>query len=372
MAMKIRWAKQEERTGKIEGFSKMFQSQSQLLIENVNTQYRVLRINDGLFFPVTINDTEWDNSFVCSPYSAYAEYTKEEVKWTIKNVVLRVFLLFVIKSISGWLKRGQLNKNVHVNNFLLSTNPFPEWNGKEIPEITAFLKSEYPNHAIVFRSLNEYQHGDLLKIFETNRFDTIGSRQVYIFDLTKGDWLKHRNNKHDNKLIKKVGLKFIEHNDMEAHLPQALKLYRKLYLEKYSELNPQFTLKYFQESYASGIINFQGYTDDHGFLKAFSGQFTLDNTVTSPLVGYDTSAPRKEGLYIHAAQLAILSKFKLGLLLNLSSGAPEFKRMRGGVPSIEYSALYINHLSKKRRLRWSVLKFISNKIGVPLIKKYKL
>ncbi len=370
--MKIRWAKQEELKDKVQRFNKMFESKSQVLIENVNTEYRVLYVNEKLFFPVTINETEWDNSFVCSPYSAYTEYAKEEVKWTIKNVVLRFFLLFLIKSISGWLKRGELNKNVHVNNFLLSTNPFPEWDGKEIAKITSFLTLEYPDHAIIFRSLNEYQHTHLLKIFETNNYDTIGSRQVYIFDLNKEDWLKHRNNKHDTKLIRKAGLNYIEHHDMEVYLPQALQLYRKLYLEKYSELNPQFTLQYFQESYKAGIIDFQGYTDQTGTLKAFSGQFTVDKTITSPLVGYDISAPQKEGLYIHAAQLAILNKFKLDLILNLSSGAPEFKRMRGGKPSIEYSALYINHLSKKRKLRWRVLKFISNKMGVPLLKKYQL
>ena len=372
MAMAIRWAKQEEIKGKVKWFSKMFESPSQLLIDNVDTQYRVLYVNEELFFPVTINETEWHNSFVCSPYSAYAEYTKEEVKWTINNTALRFFLLLLIKGISAWLKRGELNKNVHVNNFLLSTNPFPEWDGKEIAEITTFLKSEYPDHAIVFRSLNEYQHSDLLKKFKTNQYDNLGSRQVYIFDLTKEDWLKHRNNKHDNKLIKKAGLNYITHQNMEALLPQALQLYRELYLEKYSELNPQFTLQYFQECYKAKIIDFQGYTDNTGTLKAFSGQFTLDKTITSPLVGYDTSAPRKQGLYIHAAQLAILSKFKLDLLLNLSSGAPKFKRMRGGQPSIEYSVLYINHLSIKRKLRWRTLKFLSNKIGVPLIRKYQL
>ena len=372
MELKIRWARPEELHGKVKAFSQMFESQSQLLIENVNTQYRVLYVNQDLFFPVTINDTEWDNSFVCSPYSAYAKYSKEEVKWKLKNGAVRFFLLLLIKAISGWLKRGNLNKNVHVNNFLLSTNPFPEWDGKEIPEITAFLKSEYSDHAIVFRSLNDYQHPHLLKIFETNHYNVIGSRQVYIFDLTHKDWLKHRNNKHDNKLVRKEGLKFITHPEMEAFLPQALKLYRKLYLEKYSELNPQFTIKYFQDCYNTGIIEFQGYTDQSGNLKAFSGQFTLDQTITSPLVGYDTSAPKKEGLYIHAAQLALLKKFELGLLLNLSSGAPEFKRLRGGEASIEYSTLFIKHLSRKRKLRWKVLQFISNKIGVPIIRKYKL
>jgi hypothetical protein len=372
MVMKIRWAKKEELKGKVKNFSKIFESDSEFLIENVDTQYRFLYVNENLFFPVTINNTEWENSFVCSPHAAYTKYAKEEIKWTIKNVVLRSILFFIINMISGWLKRGELNKNIHVNNFLLSTNPFPEWNGDEIREITTFLKSEYPEHAIIFRSLNEYQHSNLLKIFEANNYDTIGSRQVYIFDLTKKEWLKHRNNKRDNKQIIKKGLNLVEHEKMEALLPQALELYRKLYLKKYTQLNPQFTLKYFKECYKYGVIEFQGYTDETGVLKAFSGQFTLENTITSPLVGYDTDAPKTESLYIHAAQLAILSKFKLGLLLNLSSGAPDFKRMRGGSASIEYSAIYLNHLSSKRKLRWKVLKFVSNKIGVPLIKKYKL
>ena len=370
--MKVRWAKQEELTGVVGDFSKMIGPDPQLLIENVKTEYRVLRVNENLFFPVTINDTEWKNSFVCSPYTAYAKYTKEEIKWTIKNKALRFLLLLLVNGMASWLRRGSLNKNVHVNNFLLSTNPFPDWNGEEISEITAFIKEEYPHHAIVFRSLNDYQHSDLLKVFASNGYDNIGSRQVYIFDLSKEAWLKHRNNKHDNKLIKNKGLKLVRHEEMEALIPEALQLYRKLYLEKYSEYNPQFTLKYFQESHKYGIINFQGYTDESGVLKAFSGQFAIGKTITSPLVGYDISAPQKDGLYIHAAQLAILSKFDLDLMLNLSSGAPGFKRMRGGRPSIEYSALYLEHLPFKRKWRWKVLKYFSNVIGVPIIKKYKL
>jgi len=372
MAMKVRWAKDEELTGLVGEFSQMIRPGSQRIIENVNTQYRVLRVNKDLYFPVTINDTEWDNSFVCSPYSAYANYSKEEVKWTIQNKILRALLLLLINGMAGWLKRGSLNKNVHVNNFLLSTNPYPAWGGEEIAEITSFIKSEYPDHAIVFRSLNEYEHRHLLKTFEANSYQNIGSRQVYIFDLTREAWLKHRNNKHDNKLIKKKGLKLVKHAAMESLLPEALQLYRQLYLEKYSELNPQFTLKYFQEAHKSGMINFQGYVDQNGTLKAFAGQFTVDNTMTSPLVGYDLTAPQKDGLYIHAAQLAVLSMFERGLLLNLSSGAADFKRMRGGQASIEYSAIYLDHLKYKRRLRWKVLKYISNKVGVPIMKKYKL
>ncbi|UAM99214.1 hypothetical protein K8354_05165 [Polaribacter litorisediminis] len=370
--MKIRWAKQEELTGIVRDFSKMIAHNSQLLIENVRTEYRVLRVGKEVFFPVTINHTEWENSFVCAPYAAYTAYAKEEIKWNINHKTVRAILILLVNAISGWLKRGMLNKNVHVNNFLMTTNPYPEWNGKEIAEITSFIKTQYPQHAIIFRSLNDYQHRHLLQLFQKNKYENVGSRQVYIFDLTKKAWLKHRNNKHDNKLIEKKGLHFINHQEMKAYLPQALELYRDLYLKKYSVLNPQLTLKYFKEVHQTGIINFHGYIDKNKILKAFSGQFTLDKTITSPIVGYDVSAPQKEGLYIHAAQLALLNKFDQGLLLNLSSGAPSFKRMRGGQASIEYSAIYLKHLPLKRRLPWKVLQFISNKIGVPLIKKYKL
>lgn len=372
METKVNWASKYELTGIVKDFSEMFSCESNLLIENVKTTYRVLRVNKNIYFPVTINDTEWENSFVCSPYTAYASYAKDEIKWKIKSKLLSKLLLVLLNSIARWLKKGSINKNVHVNNFLLSTNPYPEWNGKEIEAITSFLTSEYPNHAIIFRSLNEYQHSKLLSLFKTNGYDCVGSRQVYIFDLTITEWLKHRNNKHDNKLIEKSGLHFVGHEEMKELLPQALELYRKLYLEKYSKFNPQFTLKFFKKCHGKKIVKFQGYVDKNGYLKAFSGVFTIDNTITSPLVGYDTDLPQKDGLYIHAAQLAILNKFETGLLLNLSSGAPWFKRMRGGKPSIEYSSLYLKHLDYNRKIRWQILKFLSNKIGVPVIKKYKL
>jgi hypothetical protein len=368
----IRWATPAELTGLVRDFSELFSVDSQLLIENVQTTYRVLRVHENLFFPVTINGTEWDNSFVCSPYTAYANYSKEEIKWTIKNKFLKNILFLFLNIIGRWLKNGGLNKNVHVNNFLLSTNPYPEWNGQEIEAITAFILSEYPSHTLIFRSLNAYQHQALIHRFEANGYDSIGSRQVYIYDLTKAEWLKHRNNKHDNRIIRKSGLRLVQHEEMGDFMPQALDLYRQLYLKKYSEYNPQFTLRYFQQCHAKNIVQFQGYVDKSGRLKAFSGLFIIENTITSPLIGYDLTAPRKDGLYIHAAQLAVLNKFETGLLLNLSSGAAEFKRMRGGQAVIEYSTLYLKHLPRNRRLRWQVLKFVSNKIGVPLIRKYKL
>lgn len=374
MKTKIEWVHWKDLpTGLMKSFSKAFsENKSTALISNVETEYRILKVADGIYFPVTVNNTEWDSSFVCSPYTAYALYSKDELIQKINSKLIQYPLLLIIKLLGKWLRYGQINKNIHINNFLLSTNPYPEWSGLEIAEITNFIKKEYPNHAIIFRSLNQFQHQHLLNIFKKNNYMLIGSRQVYIYDLTQESWLKHKNNKHDLTLIKKQKLIYIDHSEMEPFLEEALHLYQMLYLEKYSKYNPQFTLKYFKTCYYDDIVYFQGYKNSENILKSFSGLFIIENTITSPLVGYDTAAPQKEGLYIHAAQLALLYKFKNNLLLNLSSGAPKFKRMRGGEPSIEYSAVYTKHLSRKRKFILIILQFISNKIGVPLMEKFEL
>ncbi len=359
--------------GLVKDFARTFSEQAPTeLIANANTTVRVLRVGSDTYFPVTVNNTEWNASFVCSPFTAYVLYAKDELMRKVSHRAVRWPLLLVIKLLSRLLKLGSINRNVHVNNFLLSTNPYPEWGGHEIKAITTFITKEYPHHAIVFRSLNEYQHHHLLARFRAARYQWVASRQVYTYDLTYEDWLKRRNNRHDNKLITKKALTFLDHDQMKSYLAPARQLYNQLYLKKYSEHNPQFTLSYFKACYQRHLIHFQGYADAAGTLRAFAGLFIVGNTITSPLVGYDTDSPPKEGLYRHAAQLAVRHKFKTGLLLNLSSGAPGFKRTRGGEPSIEYSTVYTAHLSLRRRFAWQTIALLSNKIGVPIMKKYRL
>ena len=372
--MKIKWAKWEEIPEGIEkSYLRLFsENKSELLISNVSVDFRILQIGSGIYFPVTINEKEWNNSFVCSPFTAYVTYAKDELKRKIKSKLIQWLVLIIINTISRLLKAGKINKNVHINNYLLSTNPYPNWDGNLIGCITKFIISEFPEHAIIFRSLNEYQHSDLLKTFEVNEYKLIGSRQVYLYDQDYEKWIKHNNNKQDLRIIKNQKLIYLNHEQMVDYLEQALSLYQKLYLEKYSFHNPQFTITYFKQLHSKGTILFQGYRNEHGFLKAFSGLFIIENNITSPLVGYDTNSNQKEALYIHAIQLIFSYKFKSGKVLNLSSGAPLFKRFRGGEASIEYSVIYNNHLNWSRRLIVSILQFVSNKIGIPLMRKYEL
>ncbi len=374
MENNLKWINWEDLPeGQFKSFAQLFSTRSSnQSIKNVLTDFRILKVSDNLFFPVTINDLEIENSFVCSPHTAYVLYSKEELKKKIKNRWVKYFLLAIISLIDKWLKFGKIDKNIHVNNFLLSTNPYPEWDGSQIGAITDFIKKNYPEHAIIFRSLNRFQHQSLLDIYTEIGYKLIGSRQVYIINSSKEIWSKKRNNKLDNKIIKEQQLTYLNHEEMRDYLEQALELYSQLYLRKYPKHNPQFTISYFRHCYFEKIMVFQGFKGKDGLLKAFSGLFIIGNTITSPLLGYDTKAPQKDGLYIHAARLAPMHKFVNDQLLNLSSGASQFKRSRGGTPSIEYSVVFTKHLPFRRSFTWSILQFISNKIGIPLLEKYEL
>jgi hypothetical protein len=58
--------------------------------------------------------------------------------------------------------------------------------------------------------------------------------------------------------------------------------------------------------------------------------------------------------------------------VNLSAGAASFKRLRGGRPVIEYSAVYDRHLSPGRRLAVTALASLVNGLGIPMMRRLQL
>ena len=51
------------------------------------------------------------------------------------------------------------------------------------------------------------------------------------------------------------------------------------------------------------------------------------------------------------------------MLLNLSSGVARFKRLRGGRPAMEYTAIYCRHLPRRRRIAWQTLALLLERVG---------
>jgi len=339
-------------------------------INNVKTRLMILKIDD-LILPITINDAEYENSYVCSPYTHYISYAVEELK-TIKNPFIELILAYLIRLLGIVFKFGKINKTVHINNWLLSTNLYPTISHKQIEKITEFLIQRFPEHSLIFRSVNNYTDKEFLNKFQENNYQLIPSRQIYFLnkDLIKGKakWLI----KKDFKLQEKSGYELLENKDFSpGDIPRIKELYDSLYLDKYSCLNPQFNENFLDIALKNKILNIRAF-QKAGKIDAVLGYFSRNGIMTTPLFGYDTSLPMETGLYRMLSAQLIKESGKSNLILNQSSGAASFKRCRASEAQIEYSAVYCRHLTLYRRIIWSILEFTLNKIGLTILKKYKL
>ena len=340
-------------------------------IANVETQMAILQVNDALF-PVTINNEEYESSYVCSPYNACVSYPKVEMS-KIENKFLEFILRNLVNLFGAILKSANVNKVVSINNWLLSTNLYRDWDGKDIDSITDFFIKRYPDHAIMSRSLNYRANSKLLEEYKKSGYYLLPSRQVYLFDRKKKDYCNKNNTKWDLKRLKTTEYRIVEHHEISAEdYPRIADLYNKLYLEKYSYHNPQFTIEIISLWHKQQLIIMQGLRNDKGVLDGVVGYFELNGITTAPLVGYDTCLVQSLGLYRMLIALVMKRAYTHDIFLNLSSGASKFKRLRGGLPEIEYSVLCTKHLSLYRRGVWRAFTWILVSVAVPLMRKYQL
>lgn len=343
-------------------------------IANVQTTCMALVIDEHIVLPVTLNQEEYSNSYVCSPYAHYVTYAQEELI-LLKQRWLRQMFSWLIRAFGVLCRACQINHAVHVNNWLLSTNLYPHLTSEQIKAIIDFLRARFPQHTIIFRSVNRYSNASLVDALRQAGCALIPSRQVYFVHpadpsslRAKARWLLKR----DFSLLARQGYTIVTADELtDEDLPRLVTLYNELYLEKYSTNNPMFTAEFLKLALTQKTLFLVALKKD-GCLDAVLGYFCRNGVMTTPVFGYDTTLPKETGLYrmLSAVLFDIARQNKH--LLHSSSGAAEFKRNRGAVASIEYSAVYHKHLSWRRRVCWFVLGSLLEKIGVPLLKKYKL
>ncbi|MFL1551659.1 hypothetical protein ACI77I_21620 [Pseudomonas sp. D47] len=347
------------------------------LIGNVSTQMALLDTGTQQF-PVSITEGNEpdDNCYVVSPQTAYSGYAREELNrlgrpwltWPLKTLIQGVVHL---------LRWAKVDKLVQVNNWLLSTNLYPtNWDVTELPAITALLRQTFPKHGFGFRSLNDFSNRDLRQCLETLGYLSIPSRQVYLFDGRAGaqaPFLKHRNTQLDATLLRRSPYEVVPGSALsDADFQRIEHLYNLLYLDKYCTLNPHYSAQWMQRGQQDGWLQMRALRSPEGRIDGALGWFANAALISTPIVGYDTALPQGAGLYRQLTCLCLQEAVERRQVLNFSSGAAEFKRWRGGQPQIEYSLIYVAHLSWGRRWVWIVLSRLLHGIGVPLMRKLKL
>jgi hypothetical protein len=341
---------------------------SNYYIHNVKTQMMVLQIAD-LLLPMTINEEEYENSYVCSPYGHYITYAQEELP-LVGGLAVQIPLRWFLKGLGWVLKDSQINRVVIVNNWLLSTNLYPSITTAQLHTITQKLVSSFPNHAILFRSVTDHRPYGLKSSFDELDYHVLVSRQVYFFDPFTKDALRNQDLKRDIRLLDASGYEVIDRFSSED-IPRLVELYNMLYLDKYSMNNPQFNDQFVHLALQKKTLTIKGLKKGN-CIDGVIGFFIRNGVMTTPFFGYDTTLPQETGLYRMLSAQLVREAQERKLLLHQSSGAASFKRTRKAYPIMEYTMAYTKHLPPKRQKVWSHLSWMMGRVAKPLLEKYQL
>ena len=322
--------------------------------------------------PVSVNASEPQDSWVCSPHTAYVRYATEELQ-RIGHPLLARPLTVLCRAVGRYLWRARVDHAVAINNWLLSTNLYPALDGPALRRWQQEALDRWPDRALWFRSLNMRYTAPWIVALTQAGFTLVPSRQVYLYDRIDREALHPANLRRDLKLLAASPLIRSDAADWtEADFARAAQLYALLYLEKYSALNPAYSAGFLQSWQRAGLLDLYGYRDAAGRLQAIVGLFVLGGTVTAPIVGYDTQLPQRLGLYRLLMATVYDRAAHLNCRINLSAGAAGFKRLRGGIGAIEFSAVYARHLPRPRRRALSVLAGLTRHIGEPIMRRFRL
>ena len=340
------------------------------LVANLATQVELVGA-PGIEVPVTANDGGLGNAWVCSPYTAYVPYAIEEIE-RFGHPLLRLPLVGLCRALGAVLRRADVDRAVGVNNWLVSTNLYPRLDRAALREWLAEVRARWPQHAIWFRSLNRECNAEWLEALAAEGACLLPSRQVYLFADIPALAKRRHDLKADFRLLERTKLERCDSHEFRgADWPRVAELYAKLYLEKYSRWNPAYGAAFMEAWHRAGLLRFVGFREG-GVLQAVAGMFERDGIVSVPIVGYDTARPKRLGLYRLAIAAALKHAADTGKRVNLSAGAAEFKRLRGGLPAIEYSAVLAEHLPFSRRWPLLALGWLSETFAVPIMKRYRL
>jgi hypothetical protein len=341
-------------------------------IRNVRTEF-LFAESSTTFLPITINNKDFENSYVASPYNGLITYPLEEMR-LLPSRVTRQAMTMLAYSVAPWLKVGSINRVVVINNWCVSTNLYPALDFNWLDSVFHELRARFPKHAILLRSLNNTTNRALVEHLSNQGFLLVPSRQVYFYDGRQPEYFQRHNVQTDIRHLNQAKeYRLIHHDELSRDDDERIaELYALLYLGRYSQHNPQYTAAWIRLVRESKLMEFFGLRSRAGDLDGVIGCWAVGNTVSGPIAGYDTTKPQTLGLYRNLMAIVLQLAADRQQLLNLSSGAASFKRLRGGKPAIEYTAVDCRHLSPPRRFLWKLLAELLRRLAVPLLEKYEL
>ncbi len=322
------------------------------LVKNIKAELKILRINDHLC-PISIHDPYSESTYTCSMKGSL-EFTREKLlksnNWIQKRLGANLLALS-----SCIVTPLHVDKVIIVDNWLFPTNTYPDLETKDLEAATTLLTQKYPDHAILFNFINASMNADLLTRLHSCGYKSLTWKTSVIVDPTK-DFRFTSYIKRDFSLHKNTHFISVNHDEFTPKdYPRIVKLYNMLFLEKHTFRNLQITEAFIKVCHENSILHFLGVRNPEGELEGVTALFIKGNKMIDPIIGYNTSLPKKLGIYriMKSMQLRYVLDHKL--VHNCGSGAIEFKKLRGGIISRDHIAWYTDHLPYKRRFTYQLI-----------------
>ncbi len=315
-----------------------------------------------------------ERSYVVSPTVHFVDYSAAELH-KLGNPPAEAALRALIAGVGAGLRAGGIERVAFVNNYLLSTNLWPHLAPRDVHDLVAAVAAAFPDHAVAFRSVDAHGQPGLVGALRAAGARFVPARQVWY--QTAADVVRKRLARKDLARLARHRWQPVDVTVADA--ARVADLYGQLYLDKYSHLNPQLTVRFFERAIAEGWLVFRGFArdgDSANGLDAVLGyvvrQTGAERTMTQPVFGYDTALPQAVGLYRLLSAQVFAEARAHGLAMHLSAGAGAFKAARGAVPTPEFLAVSDRHLPPRRRVPWALLEAVGTRVGLPLLRRYSL
>jgi hypothetical protein len=333
------------------------------LAANFDGEAGVVR-SGGRSLPLVIGSVRRGLAYPCSLYTHYAAYPRGELH-LVRPRALATAARAGLGMLGGLLRLARVDRVAQWSGGLLSTDLHPADLADVAPKVTALLLRRFPDHAPLVRCVNGFLDPALPGRLERAGYRLVVSRLIYFFDGRRADFLDRSVLKRDLRALERLpGHVPLGGDELtEADAPRVAELYRKLYLEKHSALNPAYTEEFVRRAIAEKWLDFRGLRHVSGRIDAVYGSFSAAGIFTVPFIGHDTDLGPKSGLYRMLVALLLREAAKRSWSVNYSSAAGEFKRLRGAEPAIEYHAIHTGHLPAARRAAYRALQLLANGPG---------
>ena len=317
---------------------------------------------DGEPWPVAITRVRPRNCYVVSATGQDLDYALDETR-RLPPSVARTVAASTLRAIGPLLRRLDpivVLDALPVTTVLHKPRPMREWQ-----RALEVARKRFRAMPIVIRSLDAVQSPELLSNAPRLRLTLLPSRLVFHQDPRAPAFWSIRNVRHDCRLAAEAPM--VSRALTPADATDIAALYWQLYGEKHSTLNPRFTPQWLALGMSAGVLSGEGLIHDGRLVAAFLS-YSVEDVMTNPVFGYDTTLPQQLGLYRRLSLLTMHGARHRAQRIHASSGAPGFKASRGGVATMEYHAVDLKSVRGVQYTAWHTTLRLATALGPRLLR----